>query len=237
MTALVQRDTLNVSERAVVATPMEMLSAAIERGAGMDVLEKLMGLQERWEANQARKAFDAAISSAKAEIPVVLTNREGHNNKRYADFAAIARAVDPVMAKHGLAYRFRTRQENGAIHVTCIISHRDGHSEETTLAGAADTSGNKNAIQALGSTLTYLQRYSLRQALGIAASDDDDGRSAGAGETVSDEQYAKLQTALLNSGADESKFLAFYKIESLNDLPARQYDAAMRMLAQKAKTK
>lgn len=158
-------------------TPMEMLNTALTRGADIAVLEKLMGLQERWEANQARKAFDAAIAAAKGEIGPVFRNAKGHNDKKYADFAQIARTVDPILTKHGLTYRFRTEQTD-RIHVTCILSHRDGHSETTTLAGPPDASGSKNAIQAIGSTLTYLQRYSLVQALGLAASNDDDGRSA-----------------------------------------------------------
>ena len=73
-------------------TPMEMLSRAIEGGAGIEVLEKLMDLQERWEARQARRAFDEAVAAAKSEIKPIVRNREGHNAKRYADFAAIAAA-------------------------------------------------------------------------------------------------------------------------------------------------
>jgi hypothetical protein len=158
-------------------TPMEMLNTALTRGADVTVLEKLMGLQERWEANQARKAFDAAIAAAKGEIGPIVRNATGHNEKRYADFAAIARTVDPVLTKYGLTYRFRTEQTD-RINVTCILSHKDGHSETTTLAGPPDGSGSKNAIQAIGSTLTYLQRYSLVQMLGLASSNDDDGRAA-----------------------------------------------------------
>jgi hypothetical protein len=158
-------------------TPMEMLNTALTRGADVTVLEKLMGLHERWEANQARKAFDAAIAAAKGEIGPIVRNATGHNEKRYADFAAIARTVDPVLTKYGLTYRFRTEQTD-RINVTCILSHKDGHSETTTLAGPPDGSGSKNAIQAIGSTLTYLQRYSLVQMLGLASSNDDDGRAA-----------------------------------------------------------
>lgn len=158
-------------------TPMEMLNTALTRGADITVLEKLMALQERWEANQARKAFDAAIAEAKGEIGPIVRNAKGHNEKRYADFAAIAGTVDPVLTRHGLTYRFRTEQAD-RIQVTCILSHKDGHSETTTLAGPADKSGAKNDIQAIGSTLTYLQRYSLIQMLGLATSNDDDGRSS-----------------------------------------------------------
>ena len=140
-------------------TPMEMLNRAVTSGASVELIEKLLTLQERWEKNQARKAFDEAVAAAKAEIPPVVRNREGHNSKRYADFSAIARVVDPIIAKHGLSYRFRTMQSD-KINVTCILSHKSGHYEENTLAGPVDSTGNKNAIQSIGSTLTYLQRYS-----------------------------------------------------------------------------
>lgn len=163
--------------RSNAMTPMDMVQQAVTSGAGIEVLEKLLALQERWEANQGRKDFDEAIAAAKAEIKPVARNKKGHNDKRYADFAAYAREVDPVLAKYGLSYRFRTEQDD-RIRVTCILSHRGGHSETNTLAGPADSSGSKNAIQAIGSTLTYLQRYTLTQALGLAASDDDDARSS-----------------------------------------------------------
>lgn len=216
-----------------VVSPLTMLDRAIERGVSPDILKGLMDLQERHERNHARRAFDAAMSAAKAEIPIVITNRVGHNNKRYADFAAFAAAIDPILAKHGLSYRFRTNQDE-CIHVTCIIAHRDGHSEETSLAAGADVTGNKNAIQAIGSTLTYLQRYSLRQALGLAASDDDDGRAAGAGEAVTSEQENTLRLAIVETGADLPKFLRFFKIERLDELSAARFDDALKMLQRKA---
>lgn len=158
-------------------TPMAMVQQAVSSGAGIEVVSKLMDLHERWEANQARKDFDAAIAGAKSKIRPVVRNKKGHNDKRYADFSAYAREVDPVLAKFGLSYRFRSDQDD-RIKVTCILSHKNGHSETNTLAGPADSSGSKNAIQAIGSTLTYLQRYTLTQALGLAASDDDDAHSS-----------------------------------------------------------
>lgn len=232
-----KQDVMRVHEAAqapvaVTLTPMQMLDNAVASGASIEVLEKLMGLQERWEANQARKAFDNAIAAAKAELGPVGKNRMGHNNKRYADFAAIATAVDPVLSEHGLSYRFRTSQDE-RIHVTCVLSHREGHSEETTLAGPPDGSGSKNAIQAIGSTLTYLQRYSLMQALGIAASEDDDGVAGGAGEKISDEQCAELSELADEVGADKAKFCRYLKVASLAEIPANQYGRAVAALEAK----
>lgn len=219
-------------ESPLAMTPMEMLNHAVSNNAGVDVLEKLMALQERWEANQNRKAFDGAIAAAKAEITVIPKNKTGHQNKKYADFAAFARAVDPVLGKYGLTYRFRALQDD-KIHVTCIISHSAGHFEENSLSGPADTTGSKNAIQAIGSTLTYLQRYSLVQALGLAASEDDDGKAADNGDTITEEQVEKLRAKIVDAGADLPRFLKTFSIERLEEMPEKRFDEAWRMLAVK----
>lgn len=217
-------------------TPLEMLDRALSSNADPDTLAKLMALQERWQANQARMAFDEAISNAKAEIKPVIRNAKGHNDKRYADFAAIASAVDPIITKFGLSYRFKTQQTD-RISVTCVLSHKEGHFEETTLAGPPDTSGSKNAIQAIGSTLTYLQRYSLTQALGLAATNDDDGKAAGMGETITDEQVIYLRELIEAVGADERRFLSHGKIERLADIRADQFQNAVNLLKSKGERK
>lgn len=209
----------------VGATPMEMLASAIERGMSPEVIGQLMALEERWTANKAKHAFNNAVADAKAALKPVVKNRTGHNSKRYADFAAYATAVDPIIASHGLTYRFRTTQDD-KIKVACILSHRDGHSEENSLSGPADTSGNKNAIQAIGSTLTYLQRYTLTQALGLAATEDDDGKAAGIGETITDEQAATLQGLLMEHDIPLAKFFKVLGIDKLADLPASRFGEA-----------
>lgn len=223
-------------------TPMDMLNKAVSQGANIDVLEKLMNLQERWEANQARKAFDEAMASAKAEIPVIIKNRtvdftstKGRTHYRHEDLAEVSRTVTPILAKHGLSYRFRTSSAvNEPVVVTCIVSHRDGHFEENTLTAGRDDSGNKNNIQAVGSTLTYLQRMTLKAALGLAASDDDDGAaSAGSPDTVSEEKLAQLVELAEAVSADKAAFCKYMKIKSLADLPARDFDRAVAALNKK----
>jgi hypothetical protein len=222
----------------VVLTPMSMLNRAVENNASMEVLERLMALQERFEANQARKAFDRAIAQAKAEITPVVRNAVGHNSKRYADFAAIARAVDPIITKFGLSYRFRTAQSE-RISVTCVLSHEAGHSEETTLSGPSDTSGNKNSIQAIGSTLTYLQRYSLVQALGLAAANDDDGNGGKNGSngspTITDDQADQIGMLLAETKSNIVLFLKRIKLESLTEIRADKFDEVMALIRDNAK--
>lgn len=217
-------------------TPMSMLDRAVASGASIETIERLIAAKERWDSHQSRKAFDEAIAAAKAEIKPVARSAKGHNSKYYADFASIARAVDPIISKHGLSYRFRSEQGD-RINVTCILSHKQGHSEETTLSGPPDTTGNKNAIQAIGSTLTYLQRYSLVQALGLAASNDDDGKQAG-GDLVTEEQVGELVAMIDDIGgakADALKkgFLKYMQVETLAEIPAKRFNDALTALANK----
>lgn len=231
-------------------TPMEILARAVERGADVDTLEKLMGLQERYEERQARKAFDEAMADAKAKIPPIKKNRRvGYDSKKaeagrteysHEDFAEIARVVNPILSSHGLTYRFRTDSpSDGPVSVTCIISHRMGYSEENTLSAPRDSSGSKNNIQAVGSTVTYLQRYTLKAALGIAAENDDDGQGAGGADAqpVTDEQLLELQTLVSTTGADTAKFCRYMRVESLADITQARFQEAVSALKANAKRK
>lgn len=227
-------------EPAREVTPLSLLSQALSSGADMGTLEKFMDLQERHERNQARKAFDTAIAEAKRAIPVITKNRTvdyavGGGQRvtyRHEDLAEIARVVDPILGAHGLSYRFRTSAEpNAPVTVTCIISHRDGHSEENTLSAGRDDSGKKNAIQQIGSTISYLQRYTLKAALGLAAAADDDGRgSESEPEGLADEQIAALRSKIIEANADLPKFLDKFQIEIIDDLPPGQFKRAMALL-------
>lgn len=222
-----------VREPGLQPTPAEMLSVAVSQGASIETLERLISLSERWEANSARKAFDAAIADAKAEIPAIVKNVKGHTNK-YADLAAITTVVDPILSAHGLSYRFRTAQAD-KITITCVLSHRDGHSEENELSGLPDTGPGRNAIQAVGSTVKYLMRYTLTLALGIATTEnDDDGRAAGNGGSISDEQVQALQRGIMDADADLPKFLAYFKIATLADLPVSDFQRALDAIKRSA---
>ncbi|MQY48233.1 hypothetical protein GAO09_19550 [Rhizobiales bacterium RZME27] len=232
----IQRTENMPAQAAAPMTPMEMVGRALEMGVSADILKQMMDLRDREDAKQARKAFDAAISKAKSRMSPVVKNATGHNSKRYADFSAIARMVDPILSEYGLSYRFKTTQID-KITVTCVLSHEDGHSEETTLSAPSDTTGNKNAIQAIGSTITYLSRYSLMASLGLSASEDDDGRAAGRSDdqnrTITPEQVKTVLQLIEETESDIAQFCQMGKIDSVADMLASQFDSAVRLLNQK----
>jgi hypothetical protein len=238
MNTAAKQDVQVIEPRAVAQTPMDLLNQAVANG-NIELAEKLMGLQERWEKNQARKAFDNAMSAAKAEIPVIIKNRvvdftsqKGRTNYRHEDMAGIARIVDPILSKYGLSYRYRTLTDQGIVTVTCIVSHRDGHSEENCLSAGRDETGNKNNIQAVGSTITYLQRYTLKAALGLAASDDVDANAV-ALDPIATEQVEIIRSLIVEVGADIPKFCKYMKVEKIENIGVKDFDRAVAALEAK----
>lgn len=235
---------LPLAPPSAVSPMLAMISDAIQKGHGIEVIRELKELSKELAADEARRAFDAAMSDAKAEIPVIVKNRlvgyehkdgKGDTSYRHEDLGQIARTVDPILAKHGLSYRFRTTSAaNEPVSVTCVVAHRAGHFEENTLSAGRDDSGKKNAIQSIGSTITYLQRYTLKAALGLAAAHDDDGKGSEAPEAISEEQIEELQglidKAVEIKGGDRAEWLASYleymKVDALIEIPAKDFRKA-----------
>jgi hypothetical protein len=225
----------------VPVTPMDMLNRAVQSGASMEMVAKLMDLQDRWKASQSLESFNEAMAAAKAEIPTISKNREvdftsakGRTHYRYEDLGNIANTVQPILAKHGLSYRYRaTSNVNEPVTVTCIVSHRAGHYEEITLTAGRDESGNKNSIQAVGSTITYLQRMTLKAALGLAVSNDDDGKQADAPGAITLEQVEKLAALADEVGADKEAFCRYFRVDGFADIPAKDFDRAIAALNKK----
>ena len=223
----------------VAVTPMDMLRVAIDKGADIDKLQQLMELQERWEKNEARKAYVAAMNAFKADPPEVFKTKHVEFGKTKYDHALLEDAVDAISAalsKHGLSFRWDCEQmEGGTVKVTCVITHVQGHSERVALQAGRDDSGGKNNIQALASAVTYLQRYTLFAATGLAAKGmDDDGKKSEI-EFISDTQAADLDALLEEVGANKVAFLDYFKIGSIEELPAKAYQQAVTMAEAKRK--
>lgn len=143
--------------------------------ADMDKLDKMLDMQERILNRNAKQAFTADLAAMQSELPLVGKAGEGHNNAKYAKLEDINEAIRPTLQKYGFAVTFRIKQTEKLLTVIAILSHRLGHSEDTDLMLPLDTSGSKNAVQAVGSTISYGKRYALCALLNISTGDDTDG--------------------------------------------------------------
>lgn len=174
-----EQSIFKVEETFAPPTPMSLMQIAVQGGASVDALAKLMELQLRWEQNESRKAFEQAFAAFKKEAPRLEKTKEvsfgpGKTAYKFTPLDVIANEVGPVLAKHGLSYNWdQSDQHDGLISVTCTLRHVAGHFITNTLIGPNDHSGSKNGVQAIGSTTSYLRRYTLLGVLGMATSDED----------------------------------------------------------------
>ena len=180
------------SELSIVETPQDNALMALISRAAMDAtfdvakLQALMEMKERWDATEARKKFNEAFAAFKSEAVRIVKSREVDagplKGKKYAELYAVVNAVTPALSKYGLSASWRiTRDEKDWIEVTCTIRHQDGHSESVAMGGPPDVGGAKSPIQARASTVSYLERYTLKAITGLSEEGDDtDGAGVGA---------------------------------------------------------
>lgn len=225
-------------------TPMQMLQTALEKGADLEQMQQLMDLQDRWEKNEARKAYVVAMAAFKADPPTLMkTKKVSFDSKdgkttteyRHATLDNVAGMIGAALSKHGLSHAWKTEQgEGGMIRVTCTITHVLGHSESVWLQSSPDSSGGKNNIQAVGSTVSYLERYTILAITGLATKDqDDDGNAAGEGEAISAVQKDEIVALLAETESDTKAFCALYGIEAVDQLPAAKFNHARALLTKK----
>lgn len=221
------------SESAAIVSMIER--AARDPNVDIDKMERLLQMQERVLAQRARAAFAAGLAQLQQELPVVRERGKGDKNAKYALWEDLNEAIRPAMGRHGFSLTFRVGNPgNGRLAVTGVLMHQDGHSEETTMELPVDTSGSKNAVQAVGSSTSYGKRYVAMALLNVTSTgEDDDGRGGGGQPRISEEQATELRDLAESVGADLRRFLNFMRIESLADLPAARFEQAVTELKRK----
>lgn len=206
----------------------------------VDKLERLVALQERVMAKNAEAEFNAALAQMQADLPTIgerggIKDRAGNVQSTYALWEDVNRAILPVLKAHGFSLTFRQDSSEKGICVTGVLAHRGGHSERTSITLPADTSGSKNAVQSVGSSVSYGKRYTAGMLLNLTScGEDDDGHRAGL-KPITDDQAATLQALIDETKADKAKFLRYFKVRALEELPAQAYSDAVAALEAKRK--
>jgi len=196
--------------------PIDPMVSMIERVASdpnsdIEKLAKMLEMKERYDANQSKAAFDSAFAKASAEFPEIpLNGKNNHNGQSYALLKDIIRQTRPVLAKHGIALSFSTETDEHNVTVTAELSHEGGYTKRNSLPLPQDKGAGRNAVQAVGSSQTYGQRYTAQAILGLSLGEDteDDGRASGPAPTakrVQDPWTATILADLPESSTDRDK--------------------------------
>lgn len=245
----------------VEATPMvvapedtsgegSLVRLAIEKGVDVEVLERLVALQERVTERNARAAFFEAVAAFQEECPEIAKSKTANIATRggagygytYAPLEEIARTIRPVLKRHGLSYSFDAALSGEVMQVVCVLRHVEGHEERASFPVPVDTKAAMSGAQKNGAALTYGRRQSLIAVLGLTTADPDTDapeparrrRGPAPGEaTITDQQLADLEVLAAEVGADVARFCAWLGVGALAEIPAAQYERAVQALEAK----
>ena len=188
-----------------------LVALLASRAVDADTVREMLAVQRDHRAELAREAYARALARFRRVAPTLDKDREvvaetdddTSRTYRHTSLGHAMEVVNPLLGELGLNLSWHPRVEDGVVHVETRLTHELGHAESVTLPGAPDRSGGKNAIQAMKSTITYLERTGALALLGLAGRDDDDGRAAGAiepeqppVELLSDDEASALDALL-----------------------------------------
>lgn len=262
-------------ERLPTATSPENLLGALVKAAAdpacqPEKLTALIDARDRLMAQEARVQFVSAYIDMQEELPVI--NAKGRIEipaKRadrkaqataYATYQEINRVTKPILKKHRFA--LITLPDIGPdgtgvvmraqLAFVCDTQYgRMVHSEHCAIQAPLETSGSKNNVQGVGSSLSYTKRYcyvSLLNLVSEAPEDkDDNGKTAGgprprpgpaggatieaviveAEPIITQAQADQLRDMIESCGVTKERFCERFQIDAVADLPARFFDDAM----------
>jgi len=164
---------------------------------------------------------------------------------KYADLAAVIEAIEPI-TKHGLWYRQHQHENENGVMIETFYIHESG---QEMSAGCVFMPATKKDAQGFGSALSYARRYGLQTAFGLATEDDDGNAAVKSTQAKSaptpaqradvpegpltDAQWAVITDLITQTHSDSKAFCTAFKVPSVKDLPAAQFDRARAMLNKK----
>lgn len=210
--------------------------AASDPTVDIEKMERLFQMHERMVAKQAKTAYLAAFAQLQSELPAAIKRGTGHNSKAYARYEDLIETLRPHFSEHGFSISHRVNTAGNQIVVTGVLGHSGGHSEETSVTLPPDASGNKAAVHAVASSISYGKRYVTLTLTGIATEgEDDDAKRAITGATITEAEAEKLAETLADDDVDIPAFCRYFKIQKFGDLPAAKYSSALRMIEERKK--
>lgn len=232
---------IEVPESDIMVIPNQydrLIESGFNSNADLERMERLFELKKLHEENEARKEYFKAMAEFKKDPPLIKKDTQvKYQNSdgswtvyNHADLGKSLNLISKGLSPHGLSINFKQEQGNGGLTITCILTHRLGYSESTSLFASPDSSGGKNGIQGIGSTDSYLRRYTMFSITGLAAEgEDDDGRMSEVKEIeyIGEKQVSQLIDMLLVIGKTESDFCRYKGVKSLKEIPVNIFESCV----------
>ncbi|MDD5110852.1 MAG: ERF family protein [Patescibacteria group bacterium] len=164
-------------------SPEVLIAQAIEKGTPVETMERLLAMRRELRAEQAKEAYDRAMSAFQTECPTIektkkVLNKDKSVRYSYAPIDKIVEQVRPLLQKHGFSYTIDAPVEHGFVTAICKVTHELGHSVTSSFKIPIDKDSYMTAPQKFASALTFGKRYAFCNAFGILTGDEDDDTEA-----------------------------------------------------------
>jgi hypothetical protein len=228
------------SETTAVISMLERI--ARDPSIPMERLERAWQMRKEIQMEAAEEAFNESMATVQSKMRAVAADANNPQTRsRYASYFALDKAIRPIYSGEGFGLSFDTEDSPAPDHIriVCYVT-RGKFTRKYRVDMPADGKGAKGGdvmtkTHAAGAAMTYGQRYLLKMIFNIAIGDDRDGNSVTVGAAISEEQIGTLTELIESVGADKAKFLRFFKVEQLAELPAKRFNEAVNMLNAKAR--
>jgi hypothetical protein len=177
--AKIEKETSLAPTVAGAAGMSPVVLAVLAQNPDAATLRECLNIQREYDREEARKQFTVAFVRLKMDLPKILAHDKSVSLDRgktvaytHTSLGGAVEAVVPHLINYGFAHSWTpSTDENGQVVVTCELLHIGGHSKQATLKAAPDAKGSKSSAQAVQSSVTSLERYTLLAVLGIATGD------------------------------------------------------------------
>lgn len=240
------------SQEVATVQPANLLQAIVQISnnphltkESVDVLERMMAMQERLEVREAEKEFAAALARLQSKLPQIpkdgiIYQKDGIRiRSRYAKIEGIDAIIRPLLNEEGFAFSFdcKPTADPKMFLFSGTLSHKYGHSVTKSFPLPTDTNQYRSAIQDMGSSESFAKRRLVRMHLNIVEEgEDNDGQGSDA--KISDAQAKDLKCKMEEVGQDEARFLRLIAgAASIANILARDFDRCWMALQEKARAR
>jgi len=199
---------------------------------------------------QSENINELAGALSKAQGTMKSASKDGmnpHFKSKYATLDSIWEAIKEPLSQNGLSISQLISQEADTTVMTTLLMHSSGQWIKSTVPVIA----GKPTPQALGSSISYMRRYSLAAIVGVTVGDDDDANEAqkhyytatkkhyqapvekASVDYISEEQKAEIEALLSDDTQLYSNLLSAYKVSDLTEIPSRYFESIVRNIKTK----
>lgn len=224
----------------LATTPLEMVARALEKGISGPELQQFMDLQERFEGNEARKAYAVDMAKCQKSMPQIqATAVNPHTQSNYAKLEDINAVITPVYTRYGFSISFAegVPRKDEDIRIEARVLHRLGHHEDFYYDLPLDIGGlrgneNKTPGQAKGSSTTYCRRYLTTMIFNLTIGEDLDGNGGGGAGRISEEQALTLDALVSENELSHTAIQREFRVAGWPQLAANRFDKVHARITQ-----